>query len=114
MRSAKDKDKYKRDKGFQDEDLCPGEGVMKEENFLHARKNPTSRARGSFRTSEWGATAGAQKAKQRKFNTEITAEQHFPAKKQLAHLCQQQRMGAGCWGSGMGVRSQGEDQGWKP
>ena len=48
MRSAKDKDKYKRDKGFQDEDLCPGEGVMKEENFLHARKNPTSRARGEF------------------------------------------------------------------
>lgn len=30
MRSAKDKDKYKRDKGFQDEDLCLG-GVMKEE-----------------------------------------------------------------------------------
>ena len=47
-------------------------------------KTPQVGQGGSFRTSEWGATAGAQKAKQRKFNTEITAEQHFPAKKQLA------------------------------
>ena len=77
-------------------------------------KTPQEGQGESFRISEGGETAGAQKAKQRKFNTEITAEQHFPAKKQLAHLCQQQRMGAGCWGSGMGVRSQGDDQGWQP
>ena len=58
-------------------------------------KTPQEGQGESFRISEGGETAGAQKAKQRKFNTEITAEQHFPAKKQLAHLCQQQRMGQG-------------------
>ena len=72
------------------------------------------RTRGSFGTSERNKATGGQKAKQREFTTEIAAKQHFPAKKQLANLCQQQRMRAGSWGSGLGVRSQGDDQGWQP
>ena len=49
----------------------------------------------TFRTSEESATARAQKAKERKFTTEITTEQHFPAQKQLAHHCPQQTVQAG-------------------
>lgn len=40
------------------------------------------RIKGSFGTSEGSEITGVPKAKQRKFTTEIVAEQHFPAKEQ--------------------------------
>ena len=45
----------------------------------------------STQTSSW-------KTKQREFGTEISAGQHFPAKKLFA--CPPQQLRAGCWGSG--------------
>ena len=42
-------------------------------------KTPQEGQGESFRISEGGETAGAQKAKERKFTTEITAEHPFPA-----------------------------------
>lgn len=57
---------------------------------------------------------GAQETKQRKFTTEITAKQHFSIEKQLTRLHPQQRVEAGCQGTGSGIRPQGEDQGWLP
>ena len=61
----------------------------------------------NFGTSELSETVGAQ-GQNRKCITEIAAEQYFSAEKWLASLNLLQRLGVGCWGSGTGVRSQGE------
>ena len=80
---------------------------MKEGKVLDTRKPP-------HRQSQGGRFGTSEGTKQRKFSREITAKQHFSAEKQLTRLYLQQRVGAGCQGTGSGIRSQEEDQGWLP
>ena len=46
--------------------------------FTHL-ETPSQREMGADRTSEGSTATGEQKAKQREFSTEISANQHFPA-----------------------------------
>lgn len=65
------KDKCKKgDKGIQDRDLHPRDGVIKEEKFPHTKVSQARSGRGIFGTSE-GSKTGSQKEKWRKFTTEI-------------------------------------------
>ena len=67
---------------------------MKGEKFLTLRNPFIGRVRGSFRTSEGSTETSSWKRKQREFGTEISAGQHFPAKKLFA--CPPQQLRAGC------------------
>ena len=80
---AEDKDK-KRDKGFQDQDLCHRGGSCEggRETFSQAE------SRRSFGTSEGNTATGAGKAKWREFPTETVTKQHSSGKKWLT--CPQQ------------------------
>lgn len=100
---AEDKDK-KRDKGFQDQDLCHRGGSCEggRETFSQAE------SRRSFGTSEENTATGAGKAKWREFPTETVTKQHSSGKKWLHAHSSECRLSA----QASGVRPQGKDWHW--
>ena len=100
---AEDKDK-KRDKGFQDQDLCHRGGSCEggRETFSQAE------SRRSFGTSEGNTATGAGKAKWREFPTETVTKQHSSGKKWLHAHSSECRLSA----QASGVRPQGKDWHW--
>ena len=104
---AKDKD-TERDKGFQDGDLYPKRESFKRGTF--SAYSETVLWMGMGRTLETCSEVQQRglRGQNRKCITEIAAKQHFSAEKWLASLNLLQRLGLGSWGSGTGVRSQGE------
>ena len=63
---------------------------------------------GSFRTTEESSTTGVQRAKRRDFCTQISADQHSPAR-EACLLTRQGRWGLGAEAQASEVRPQGED-----
>ena len=89
---------------------------MKEEKFPHTR-TPLHWWRwgvgrgGSFGATEESAATGVQRAKQRDSHTEISAEQHSPAR-EACLLTRRGGRGLGAEARASEVRPQREDWGW--
>lgn len=79
---------------------------MKEENFLHARKNPTEVGQREVLEPQSGVQQQGSEGKAEKFSTEITAEQHFPARSNLHTSANGRGWEQGSRAPGIGVRSQ--------
>ena len=73
--------------------LCLGEGAVKEENFVHS-ETPSWAGSGGASEPQRRAQKQVRGRQNREFDPEISADQHFPAKKLFA--CPLQQLGAGC------------------
>ena len=98
---------------FQDRDLCPWEGILKEGKFPHTQ-NPL---RGGVGGELWNLQREhSNRCLEGKTENspEFIVKQHFLAEKQLT--CPPRRLGldAQAQAQALGVGSQGEDQGWLP
>ena len=81
--------------------MCPGEGAVKEEKFLHTQKLPHRSGQVETLEPQRKCNSGYSEGKA-EFTTEIVAEYLFPPEKWLTCSHLGQRVRVGCWGSGWG------------
>ena len=104
--------KIRKQTRFQDRDLCPWEGIPKEEKFPHTQKPPQRRGQGGALEPPKETQQQVLRRPNGENSPEFVVKQYFSAEKQLT--CPSRQLGLDAQAQASGVRPQGEDQGWLP
>ena len=110
--NVQQKIKIRKQTRFQDRDLCPWEGIPKEEKFPHTQKPPQRRGQGGALEPPKETQQQVLRRPNGENSPEFVVKQHFSAEKQLT--CPSRQLGLDAQAQASGVRPQGEDQGWLP